>query len=187
MKTRGFFSQKYGRFEFRAKLPSGKGYWPALWLMPAKSAYGGWAASGEIDVMEIRGDDPATVLGTIHYGGRSPHNAHSNGPQFHFPPGQSAASDFHVYAVDWTTNAIKWSVDGHVYETQTNWWSASDSADLTRRNPYPAPFDQPFYIILNLAIGGNFDGNPDAATVFPGEMQVDYVRAYQETPGPPPH
>jgi|SRR5581483_11641986 len=183
MKTHGLFSQRYGRFEFRAKLPSGKGYWPALWLLPAKPVYGGWAASGEIDVMEAKGDDPGTVLGTIHYGGRWPHNTHSNGPEYHFPAGQSAASDFHLYAVDWTTNAIKWSVDGHVYETQTHWWSASNPADLSQRNPFPAPFDQPFYIIMNLAVGGDFDGDPDAGTAFPGEMVVDYVRVYQETGG----
>ena len=130
--------------------------------------------------MEIRGDDPNMALGTIHYGGAAPHNTHSNGPRYHFPPGQSAA-DFHVYAVDWTTNAIKWSVDGNTYETQTAWWSSSNRENQNDHNPYPAPFDKAFYIIMNLAVGGNFGGNPNATTVFPGEMVVDYVRVYQET------
>jgi beta-glucanase (GH16 family) len=177
LKTRGRFSQKYGRFEFCARLPEGKGYWPALWMMPEQAVYGRWAASGEIDVMENKGGDPENILGTIHFGGASPHNAQSHGPGFKFPPGGSA-TDFHVYAVEWTTNAISWYVDDHLYETQTNWWSSSDPSNPHGRNPYPAPFNQPFYIIMNLAVGGNFGGNPDETTVFPGEMQLKYVRVY---------
>ena len=175
LKTRGRFCQKYGRFEFRARLPQGKGYWPAFWLMPEKSVYGPWAASGEIDVMENKGDDPTHVIGTIHYGGPSPRNTQSHGPSYNFPPGNSVAT-FHVYAVEWTKSAIRWFVDDHLYETQTAWWSASTAKS---RNLYPAPFNQPFFIIMNLAVGGNFDGNPTDATVFPGEIQVDYVRVYQ--------
>jgi len=169
LNTLGLFSQTYGRFEFRAKLPPGQGYWPALWMMPRDSVYGGWAASGEIDVMENNGDDLTTVLGTIHYGGQWPEQDQSFGPVFTFPAGDSV-TNFHVYALEWTSNAISWYVDGQVYETQTYWWSSGGT--------YPAPFDQPFYLIMNLAVGGNFVGNPDATTVFPGEMQVDYVRVY---------
>jgi beta-glucanase (GH16 family) len=181
LKTRGLFSQKYGRFEFYAKLPQGKGYWPALWMMPEQAVYGHWAASGEIDVMENRGSDPEKVFGTLHFGGVSPHNAQSHGPGFNFPTGDSV-NNFHLYAVEWTTNAISWYVDDHLYERQTNWWSSSNPSDSKDRNPYPAPFNQPFYIIMNLAVGGMFGGNPDDKTTFPGEMQVKYVRVYGEAP-----
>jgi len=172
MKGQGLFSKKYGRFEFRAKVPRGKGYWPALWLMPEHSSYGGWPACGEIDVMENRGNYPAVVQGTIHY-------AETNGDHlqsteiFTFPQNEGA-DNFHNYVLEWTNNSIAWSVDGQVYETQTNWSTANA--------PYPAPFDQPFYIILNLAVGGAYAGSPDTKTVFPGEMQVDYIRVYDGTP-----
>ena len=180
LKTFGLFSQKYGRFEFYAKLPQGQGYWPALWMMPADSVYGGWAASGEIDVMENKGSNPTNVLGTLHFGAMYPNQTQSFGPSFRFNGGDSV-TNFHLYALEWTTNAISWYVDDQLYETQTNWWSSSNPTNSNIRNPYPAPFDQPFYIIMNLAVGGNFGGNPDTNTVFPGEMQVDYVRAYGGT------
>jgi beta-glucanase (GH16 family) len=185
LKTLGLFSQKYGRFEFSAKLPQGQGYWPALWLMPQDEVYGGWAASGEIDIMENMGSNPTEVLGTIHFGGMYPNQAQSYGPAFDFSGGDSV-TNFHIYALEWTTNAISWYVDNQLYETQTNWWSSSNPTNTSLRNPYPAPFDQPFYIIMNLAVGGNFGGNPDSTTVFPGDMQVDYVRVYAGTPPPPP-
>lgn len=177
LKSAHLFSKKFGRFEFRAKLPQGKGYWPALWLMPEKSVYGGWPASGEIDVTENRGSNTTSVLGTIHFGGLYPHHDQSHGPAFHFDNGDSV-TNFHVYALEWTTNSIRWYVDNRLYETQTSWWSSSNRTNTAIRNPYPAPFDQPFYIIMNLAVGGNFGGNPDGVTAFPGEMQVDYVRVY---------
>jgi len=182
LKTRGLFSQKYGRFEFYARLPQGKGYWPALWMMPEEAVYGRWAASGEIDVMENKGVEPEKIFGTIHFGGVSPHNAESHNPGFTFPSGDSVGN-FHLYAVEWSTNAISWYVDNHLYETQTNWWSASQE-NSHEHNPYPAPFNQPFYIIMNLAIGGNFGGNPDETTVFPGDMQIKYVRVYGQTVDP---
>ncbi|HEV2692360.1 MAG TPA: glycoside hydrolase family 2 TIM barrel-domain containing protein, partial [Verrucomicrobiae bacterium] len=177
LKTLGLFSKKYGRFEFKAKLPSGQGYWPALWMMPKDEVYGTWAASGEIDITENKGNNPSNVLGTIHYGGMYPNNTHSSGPSFNFSSGDSV-TNFHVYALEWTNNAIRWYVDNQLYETQTSWWSSSNPTNTNIRNPYPAPFDQSFYIIMNLAVGGNFGGNPDGTTVFPGEMQVDYVRVY---------
>ena len=184
LKTLGLFSQKYGRFEFYAKLPSGQGYWPALWMMPRDEVYGGWAASGEIDVMENKGSNPANVLGTIHFGGMYPNQTQSFGPSFNFPAGDSV-TNFHLYTLEWDTNSISWYVDNNLYETQTSWWSSSNPTNTSIRNPYPAPFDQPFYIIMNLAVGGNFGGNPDGTTVFPGEMQVDYVRAYGAVVAPP--
>jgi len=184
LKSFRLFYKKYGRFEFRARLPYGQGYWPAFWMMPENSVHGGWPASGEIDVMENSRSNASTVLGTIHFGGMYPNNTHSFGPSFNFQDGDSV-TNFHVYAIEWTTNAIKWYVDSHLYETQTSWWSSSNPADVSVRNPYPAPFDEPFYIIMNLAVGGKFGGNPDATTRFPGEMLVDYVRVYDWTEGPP--
>ncbi|WP_050785596.1 family 16 glycosylhydrolase [Pedosphaera parvula] len=175
LKTTGLFSKRYGRFEFRARLPQGQGYWPALWMMPQDSLYGGWAASGEIDVMENKGSDPTTVLGTIHYGGQWPNNQYSHGPSFTFT-GVDSVTNFHTYALEWSTNFVKWYVDGQLYETQTSWWSSGGAS--------PAPFDQPFYIMMNLAVGGNFGGNPDTNTIFPGEMQIDYVRVYELVPTP---
>ena len=168
MKTQGFFSQEYGRFEFRAKVPFGQGYWPAIWLMPEHSSYGSWPACGEIDVMENRGGYPAVVQGTIHYAGTDGFHLQST-EIFTFPQNEKA-TDFHTYLLEWNTNSISWSVDGRLYETQTNWSTANAA--------YPAPFNQPFYLILNLAVGGIYGGNPDSSTVFPGEFQVDYIRVY---------
>lgn len=164
LKTLGLFSQTYGRFEFRAKLPQGQGYWPALWMMPEDGVYGGWAASGEIDVMENKGSNPTNVTGTIHFGGRYPNQAQSYGPSFNFPSGDSV-TNFHVYALEWSAYDIRWYVDDQLYEIQTFWWSSSNPTNTSIRNPYPAPFDQPFYIIINLAVGGNFGGDPDRKSV----------------------
>lgn len=194
MKTRKkdggpLFNQRFGRFEFRAKLPAGKGVWPALWMLPQEEKYGGWAASGEIDVMEARGQEPNKVLGTLHYGGRWPANAHT-GKDYIFPKG-GTFTDFHVYAVEWEPGEIRWLVDGDMYQTQKSWWSTSKvvagkgatPANETDLNPWPAPFDQPYYIIMNIAVGGKFLGNPDPTTPFPAEMIVDYVRAYEKVGG----
>jgi beta-glucanase (GH16 family) len=180
LKTKDLFARAWGRFEFRAKAPSGLGYWSALWMLPENSAYGSWAASGEIDVMEIKGAEMNRVFGTIHFGGSWPKNAQA-GAAYKFANG-GTASDFHVYQLDWTTNTIGWSVDGVTYKKQTNWWSAG--------GPFPAPFDQPFYILMNLAVGGNYLKNPEANTInarteFPGELQVDYVRVYEKIENAP--
>jgi beta-glucanase (GH16 family) len=186
---RPLFSQTYGRFEFRAKLPTGQGVWPALWMMPQDDKYGSWASSGEIDIVEARGHEPTKLLGTLHYGARWPENKHS-GAEFVFPVRGSIA-DFHVYALEWTPGEIRWMVDGHMYAKQAFWWSASKTdgargiaprgeADL---NPWPAPFDQPFYLVMNVAVGGRFPGNPAKATAFPAEMVVDYVRVYEKLDG----
>jgi beta-glucanase (GH16 family) len=189
LKTKGLFSKKYGRFDFRAKLPTGKGLWPALWLLPEENKFGGWAASGEIDVMEARGQAAQKVLGTLHYGSRAPGNVHT-GKDYTLPD-DGSISGFHVYSVEWEPGEVRWLVDEKVYETQNFWWSYTGQrgargarpqkeADL---NPWPAPFDQPFYIILNVAVGGQFLGNPDDSTTFPVDMVVDYVRVYDRTDG----
>lgn len=183
------FSQKYGRFEFRAKLPTGRGVWPALWMMPLEEKYGGWASSGEIDVMEARGQEPNKVLGTLHFGALWPANAQSS--KDYVLPGGGTIADFHVYALEWEPGEMRWFVDGRLSAAQSFWWSSSrveggkglnpsKEADL---NPWPAPFDRPFYLIMNVAVGGRFLGPPDRTTAFPAEMLVDYVRAYEKVGG----
>lgn len=169
MKTEGSFARKYGRFEFSAKFPTGQGYWPAFWLMPSDSPYGGWPACGEIDIVENRGNYPAVVQGTIHYANPRGGSVHSSGLYTFLQ--NDGVTNFHTYDLEWTTNSIQWFVDGKLYETQNHW--------STVGAPYPAPFDQPFYIIMNLAVGGDYGGNPDTSTAFPGEIQVDYVRVYE--------
>jgi beta-glucanase (GH16 family) len=183
------FSKKHGRFEFRAKLPTGQGIWPALWLLPQDEKYGGWAASGEIDVLEAKGQEPNKVLGTLHFGSRWPANTQAS--KDYVLPDRGTIADFHVYALEWEPGEIRWYVDGRLYSTQSFWWSSSKSdgakgakpareADL---NAWPAPFDQPFYLIINLAVGGQFPGKPDKTTEFPAEMLVDYVRVYDKMGG----
>ncbi len=194
MKTRKrdggeLFSKQYGRFEFRAKLPTGQGIWPALWMLPQSDKYGTWASSGEIDVMEARGQEPNKVLGTIHYGSRWPNNAHTGADYMFLASGSIA--DFHLYTLDWEPGKISWAVDGRIYQTQNFWWSSSkvdggkgatprNEADL---NAWPAPFNQPFYLVMNVAVGGKFLGNPDKTTTFPAEMVVDHVRVYDKVGG----
>ncbi len=180
------FAKKYGRFEFRAALPTGQGIWPALWMLPQDDTYGTWAASGEIDVMEARGQEPTKVLGTLHFGSRWPENTEASND--YVLPRATTIADFHVYALEWEPGEIRWYVDGHRYATQSFWWSSSlkDGSKPVREgdlNPWPAPFDQPFYLLMNVAVGGKFLGNPDKTTVFPAEMAVDYVRVYDKVGG----
>jgi len=174
--TKNHFTLKYGRVDFRAKLPTGNGVWPALWMLPQDSPYGTWAASGEIDVMEARGRLPGSTSGAVHFGGTWPANQHISG-EYHFPEGQNINNDYHVYSVVWEEDNIKWYVDGKFFFKVTNeqWYS------LAAPNNPNAPFDQPFYLIMNLALGGNFDGgiSPNPSDI-PATMQVDYVRVYKE-------
>lgn len=178
IKTLGTYSFLYGRIAFRVKVPGGLGLWPAMWMMPLNSVYGPWAASGEMDVMESTGQLPDNVIGTIHFGGPYPDTAQSPGPSYNFIPGASL-TNFNVYMFDWSTNAISWYINGWRYETQTNWWSSSNTNN-TELNPYPAPFNEPFYIIMNMAIGGSYGGTVDNS-VFPADLQIDYVRVYNLT------
>lgn len=161
---------KYGRFDIRAKLPEGQGIWPAIWMMPTYDTYGGWAASGEIDIMEELGQEPNRVYGTLHYGGASPNNV-QQGRSFVLPEG-TFAEDFHVFTLVWDTTRFQWFVDDSLYSTITSWH--------TEGHDYPAPFDQKFYLIMNVAVGGRWPGSPDATTVFPQQMVVDYVRVFQK-------
>jgi beta-glucanase (GH16 family) len=183
------FAKRYGRFEIRARVPWGKGLWPALWMLPEEDRYGGWAASGEIDLMEIVGEKPHEVLNTIHFGSVYP--ARSLITHVHPLPGGSTVGDWHVYCVEWEPGEIRFYVDGIHTCTRDHWWSCSRlvkgagvearrAADL---NPWPAPFDQPFYLVMNVAVGGNFPGAPNAATHFPAELVIDYVRVYDKVGG----
>ncbi len=158
----------HGRFDIRAKLPKGKGIWPAIWMMPTDEHYGGWPNSGEIDIMELLGHEPNKVHGTLHYGDAA--KGHASQGASHKRAQGTFSDDFHVFRLDWDPGAMRWYVDDHLYQTQTNWH--------TRTKPFPAPFDQRFHMILNLAVGGNWPGNPDSTTVFPQTMAVDYVRVY---------
>lgn len=174
--TKDNFTFKYGRIDFRAKLPSGTGLWPALWMLPNDDTYGSWAASGELDVMEARGRLPGSTSGTIHFGGVWPANTYM-GSDYSFENGETFDSDYHVYSAVWEQDNIKWYVDGKCFfkATSDQWYSLGAGAGKN------APFDQEFYIIMNLAVGGWFDGGlTPTEGVIPATMNVDYVRVYQE-------
>ncbi|MFO8029028.1 MAG: family 16 glycosylhydrolase [Cyclonatronaceae bacterium] len=159
---------RYGRFEVRAKLPKGQGIWPAIWMMPTDAVYGSWPASGEIDIMELVGHQPDVIHGTIHYG---PPHTYSGGS--HTRSAGDFSDDFHTFAIEWEHGEIRWYVDDMHYHTETNWFSEGHS--------FPAPFEQRFHFLLNVAVGGNWPGSPDQTTEFPQQMVIDYVRVYQDT------
>ena len=166
----------YGRFEVRAKVPNGQGYLPAFWLMANdENVYGQWPRCGEIDCMEVMGQDTNKLYGTIHYG--NPH-AESQGT-YTIKDGKESFSDgFHTFTCDWEPGKITWYVDGKKYHEESNWHSTTEGQGTLT---YPAPFDQPFYIILNLAVGGSWVGNPNEETNFVNNpFVVDYVRVYQK-------
>ena len=170
MKSEGLFSFTYGRLEWRAQMPYGLGFWPALWMLGTNISSIGWPNCGEIDVLENTGTNSTMVQSSIHYGGNAT-------AIYNFIDG-AAITNFHTYTLDWTTNALLFYVDGHLFETQTNWGNAY--------GPYPFPFNQPFFLIMNLAVGGNYVGNPsvseiNANTTFPGQVLVEYVRIYRAT------
>ncbi len=172
--TRDRFAFEYGRIEARIRLPGGQGLWPAFWLLPQDGRYGGWAASGEIDVMEainLGGSGGNQIHGTIHYGGEWPNNQ-SSGAAYVAP--MNAREEFHTYAVEWDSGEIRWYVNDVLFAMQNSWTSTG--------GPFPAPFDEPFYILLNVAVGGNWPGAPDASTVFPVTMEVDWIRVYSGEP-----
>lgn len=168
-------SWKYGRFEFRAKLPAGTGLWPAIWMLPQDmSVYGGeWPICGEIDIMEYMGSDVDTVLGTLHYGNPWVYNT----GYYNLAGGSSFAADFHDFAMEWLPGEIRWYVDGQLYQIQQNWYSTDENGTYA----YPAPFDQEFYLMLNLAVGGFFPGDPNPADWTSTKFSIDYVRVYEYT------
>jgi beta-glucanase (GH16 family) len=157
---------KYGRIEARMKMPVGQGIWPAFWMLPTENVYGIWPQSGEIDILEYLGHDPLTIFGTLHYGNLWPNNKFVT-KTFTTVDG-NFADGFHHYALEWSENEIRWYVDGYLYSTKT-------PSDLGGSR---WPFDQKFHFLLNLAVGGNLPGNPNASTVFPQTFEIDYVRVY---------
>ena len=166
----------YGRFECRAKVPKGQGYLPAFWLMANdENVYGQWPRCGEIDCMEVMGQETNKAYGTIHYG--NPH-AQSQGTYCTGENEKDFSEDFHVFTCDWEPGKITWYVDGVKYHEENDWYSTTVGQGTFA---YPAPFDQPFYIILNLAVGGSWVGNPNDETSFENNpYEIDYVRVYQK-------
>lgn len=178
MVTKNKVDFTYGRVDVRAKIPRGQGLWPAIWMLPTDTIYGGWPASGEIDIMENIGSKTEEILGTIHYG----HDFWRFNSQYFLdtipasisesgdPEPVDFADDYHTYSVIWTADCILFQVDGK-----------DIGVPNTRSTVLPTtwPFDQDFHLILNIAVGGNLPGDPTAATQFPQTMEVDYVRVYQ--------
>ena len=165
IKTQGLFEQFEGRFEARIDLPSGRGIWPAFWLLGADIDTVGWPECGEIDVMEFRGQEPSVIHGSLHGPGYSAGGAVTasytlNNDRFD--------TGFHTYAVEWTEDRIEWFVDGERYQSVGR-------GDVPGRWAY----DHPFFIILNVAVGGGFVGPPGESTSFPQAMLVDWVRVYR--------
>lgn len=169
--TRGLFAQESGRFEARIKLPVGQGIWPAFWLLGADFETVGWPACGEIDIMEYRGQEPRVVHGSVHGPGYSGGAAVSR--RFDLPGNRGFHEDFHVFAVEWDAGRIIWYVDDTPYHSVM-------PRDLPGGSEWV--FDHPFFIILNVAVGGNFIGPPNEATQFPQAMLVDWVRVYRAGP-----
>jgi beta-glucanase (GH16 family) len=163
--TQGLFSQKYGRFEARAQMPTGKGLWPAIWALGDTISTVSWPACGEIDFMETIGTDIETNHGSLHM-------PSSYGPSgtYKLPNGASYADAFHTFAFEWEPGAIRFYVDEQLYETQS---SAVPSGDTWE-------FDHPFFLLINVAVGGQWPGSPDATTTFPQTLKVDWVRVYEK-------
>jgi len=169
--TQGIFLQAYGRFEASMQLPAGgKGIWPAFWLLGANSRTAGWPKCGEIDIIENIGD-PTTIYSTLHGPGYS--GAHGISAKYPLGAGESVHTAFHLYAVEWAPRDIKFFFDDHLIAERT-------PADLPPGTPWV--YDHPFFIILNLAVGGGWPGNPDEVTTFPQQMLVNYVRVYTRSP-----
>jgi beta-glucanase (GH16 family) len=168
LKTQGLFSQAYGRFEARVKIPAGQGMWPAFWMLGNDITSAGWPKCGEIDIMENIGKEPGGVHGSLH-------GPSTTGPTsdltstFSLPGGPKFADDFHLYAVEWEPGVVRFYVDSNLYATfnQSQWPAGGAWV-----------FDHPFFLILNVAVGGDWPGLPDNTTRFPQQMLVDYVRVY---------
>lgn len=168
MKSIGLQEFQYGRIDVRAILPKGQGIWPAIWMLGANYPTVGWPACGEIDIMELIGSSPNTVHGTIHYGTDwTQHNYTGSGTSI--PWTETFSDEFHVFSIDWDENGITWLLDDQPFYTIDN--------AVTGNQPYP--FDNPFFFIMNIAVGGQWPGYPDATTEFPQFMAVDYVRVFQ--------
>jgi len=171
LRTKYSMNIQYGRIDIRARLPQGKGLWPAFWMLSTESDYGEWPASGEIDIMELLGHQPSIVYGTLHYTANKSDSHHESGDQYQLNQG-TFADDFHTFSLVWEKDRFEWYVDDEMYQAQTEWKSAGYD--------YPAPFDKRFYLIMNLAVGGEWPGSPNSSTQFPQKLVIDYVRVYQQ-------
>lgn len=166
LQTKGKREFQYGRMDIRAKLPKGQGIWPAIWMLGSNISTTPWPASGEIDIMELLGHDPGKVYGTLHWGEVGSQSTQAGGN--YTLSGADFSQKFHVFSIVWDANKIDWYVDDHKFFTV-------NKSDINGNDP----FNQPFFFILNVAVGGNWPGNPDGNTVFPQQMIVDYVRVFQ--------
>jgi beta-glucanase (GH16 family) len=168
MRSLNKFDFTCGTVKISAKLPKGRGYWPAVWFLPSDNFWGTWPLSGEIDLLEGKGQEPQTIYGTIHYGAYSPNNKYSTSS---YTLGQGNFTDyFHEFELNWSKDSIKWLVDGVLY--------ASKNRSMVK--DFSWPFDRNFHCIINLAVGGNFLGYPDASTPDTASLIVDYIRVYQD-------
>jgi beta-glucanase (GH16 family) len=168
LKTQGLFTQTYGRIEARIKIPAGQGMWPAFWMLGEDIPTVGWPKCGEIDMMENIGKEPDKLHGSLH-GPSTTANTGDLTSIFTLPAGQNFADNFHIFAVEWEPDTVRFYVDTNLYATFR-------SSDWPPGGKWV--FDHPFFIILNLAVGGDWPGSPDASTKFPQSMLVDYVRVY---------
>lgn len=165
--TRNKGDWKYGRVEVRAKLPSGKGIWPAIWMLPTDWKYGGWPNSGEIDIMEFVGYMPDSLFGTVH---TEAYNGMRGTQKVKSIFVKDLSTSFHVYAIEWDENSISFFFDGKLYNHFKNEKTSSASW----------PFDQRFHLLLNVAVGGDWGGKQGVDdSIFPQKMFIDYVRIYQ--------
>ncbi len=168
IRTESRFEFAYGRVEARLKIPFGQGIWPAFWMLGANLASDGWPDCGEIDIMENIGREPSTIYGSVHGPGYSGGNSIT--AAYSLPSGQAIKDDYHIFVVEWEPDALRWYVDGTLYNT-------------IKKDVIPQGkswvFDHPFFIILNVAVGGIWPGYPDETSTYPQKMWVDYVRVYQ--------
>lgn len=174
LRTKGKGDWKYGRIDIRAKLPQGTGLWPAIWMLPTEWKYGSWPLSGEIDIMEAVNPNTKggnTIHGTLHYGDKWPGNKNSGTSVV---PSTKVWDEFHTYSIQWEEGEVRWYIDDKHYSTHTSaGWYTTASEKTT------APFDEKFHLLLNVAVGGQWPGNPDETSTFPQEMTIDYVKVYE--------
>jgi beta-glucanase (GH16 family) len=180
LKTQGLFSQSYGRFEARIKIPAGPGLWPAFWMLGDNVTTAGWPKCGEIDIMENIGKEPRLIHGSLH-GPLASGSASDLTAAASLESGKDFAAAFHVYAVEWEPDAVRFYLDSTLYATFTPGSTTTTASNSSTPNPEAAGswvFDHPFFLILNVAVGGDWPGPPDATSTFPQAMLVDYVRVY---------
>jgi len=171
--TQNKFSQRYGRIEARIQIPKGQGLWPAFWMLGTDISTNGWPTCGEIDIMENIGKEPSTNNGSLHMPAAGTSNDDDLTGTYTLPGNAKLGDDFHTYAIEWSAAAIKFYVDDNLYETQT----PSTATGRTWK------FDHPFFMLLNVAVGGQWPGAPDSTTTFPQTMKVDWVRVYEPADG----